>query len=151
VRDPLDRVLSQVRYHMDGKAYPILRDAGEDQLVQFATEPGQVLRGDYGRILAIWRKFVPPENIHLGFYEDIQNRPAEMLKGIQEFLGVETKISPNSELLAERRNDATPQKFSKDFLRRIAPAHAEAIRGSAEVLGQPAMRWLERFEKLRTP
>jgi hypothetical protein len=148
MRDPLDRVLSQLRYHMDGKAHPILRDAGEDQMVEFAKGLGQVLRGDYGRTLAIWRKFVPPENLYLGFYEDIQHKPAEMLDDIQEFLGVGTKISPSSELLTERRNAATPQKFSEKFLRRIAPAHAEAIRGSAEVLGQPASKWLERFEKL---
>jgi len=148
MRDPLDRVLSQTRYHMDGKAYPDLSRASEDELVQFATQPGQVLRGDYGRILAIWRKFIPAERIYLGYYEDIQNRPGDTLNSILDFLGAETIASVDGKQLAGRRNAASPRTFSGSFVRRIAPAHEGAIRGCVNALGEPAALWLERFKKL---
>jgi hypothetical protein len=148
MRDPLERVMSQMRYHMDGKASPDLSEARDNELVDFATAPGQVLRGNYERILNIWGQLIPQKNMHLVFYEDICERPAEVLADVRNFLGVKSGTPPQSSGIYEPRNASAPRMISGDLARHIAPAHEEVIRGCARTLGGPSLLWLQRFENL---
>ena len=150
MRDPLDRVLSQARYHMDGKAHPRLHDATEEQLIQFATAPGQIRRGNYVRIVDLWRKFVPLDNMHLVFYEDIVNRPEEVWRGILTFLGAEGSLALDLNVLSRKLNAATPRIISRDAVRSIGKAHQSTIRECADKLGGHAAVWAKRLEKLLT-
>jgi hypothetical protein len=148
MRDPLDRVLSQTRYHMDGKVHPNLRDAEEDRLVQFATEPGQIQRGDYTRIVDMWRKFVPAENMHLVFYEDIVNWPEEVWRGVLTFLGAEGSVAPDRNVLSRKLNTSSPRNISAYAIRSIAGIHENIVRQCADRFGGYALLWINRLEQI---
>lgn len=143
MRDPVDRVLSQLRYHMDGRAIPDLGGATDPELVNFATASGQILRGNYPRVLAIWQQFFPADQIHLVFYEDICRFPADVLAGIFRFLGVEPSLAAAGEQVSDRANASTSHPLSPWVIRQVAQEHAAVVSECARVFGGHAEGWLK--------
>lgn len=62
-------------------------------------EPGvdrYIVDGEYGRILASYGALLPRDQLLIAYWEDVQQRPAELVSEILDFLGVE-EASTSSE------------------------------------------------------
>ncbi len=148
MRDPVERVLSQLRYHLDGRAEPALSNLDEASLVAFASARGQVLRGNYPRTLDIWQRHFPTFSILTTFYEDICRRPVEALARILHFLGADSKVAPDITKAHLRVNAASEHIFSADIKRMIARAHEPIVEDCARRFGGHAVDWLGRCKVL---
>jgi hypothetical protein len=147
MRDPVDRVLSQVRYHMDGRAEPSLHDAPDSALVAFATAPGQLRRGNYPAILDAWLRHFPAAQVHSVFFEDISRRPSRVLDGVFHFLGIPAdRHGARTAQAASRANAANRHDFSPFVHRQVAMAHEPIVRECAARFGGLATDWLVRLE-----
>lgn len=149
MRDPLDRVLSQLFLHMDGRAGASLADASTETLVHFAVQSGQVERGNYPRIIDAWERYFPAGNIMRIFYEDICAFPERVLSQVFTFLGVHQAVLPDSERARERVNASSARQLDGGTIRRIAEIHEPVICECAHRLGGHALSWLERLERIK--
>jgi len=149
MRNPLDRVLSQLRYHMDGRALPCLGKASPHELVKFAVEEGQMARGDYPRILDTWSRYFPSKNIHCVFYEDICERPRKVLEEILSFIGANPECFPDAGEVATRRNASMERTLDIGTLRQIAEAHESVVRECARCFGGYAEDWFKRLTSMK--
>jgi len=94
MRNPIERVWSQTVMSFDrGKNRPIDTATEEELLRHFGGE-GALRRTDYLRTLETWGAFYPPERIFVGFLEDVEFFPEELLRAVYGFLGVDPSFAP---------------------------------------------------------
>ncbi len=94
MRNPIERVWSQTVMSFDrGKEGPI-EDATEEELLRHFGGEGARRRTDYLRTLETWGAFYPEDQIFVGFLEDVEFFPEELLGAVYGFLGVDPSFRP---------------------------------------------------------
>src|SRR5438874_4830690 len=121
LRDPVERAVSHHRMVlMDGREQRSFDDAvGEllrpDMLERARRHPrettGYIVWGEYGRILAGYFDVFPREQILVVFTDELERAPAQLLRRVQEFIGVRADFEPDN-LGARYRVGATVRDFS---------------------------------------
>jgi len=86
-RDPIERAWSQlsmgVRLGMINKF-----DATDpEEVICNLLNPGVLIRSHPSKIVARWKRYVPPENFRIYFFDDLKENPAELRRSILLFLG----------------------------------------------------------------
>lgn len=99
LRNPIDRAFSHHKHEIRRKRLP--REL-YDFWAALEQNPAYVEQGLYATHLTRWLEHFPREQIHIVFYEDICARPAEVFRGILEFIGVDPTFLPGR--LGERVN-----------------------------------------------
>lgn len=88
LRNPMERAWSQAGMML--AEYPTALDKmPESTVIGTFLHPRGLRNGDYLGNLARWEKHFPARRIFVGFLEEIQNRPEELLTRIYKFLGVD--------------------------------------------------------------
>lgn len=141
MRNPIDRVLSQLRLHLDGRVTPFHSKSNESAMFEFATAEAQMARGNYARTIAKWLRFFPASHIHTAFYEDICEQPNIVLKGVFQFLGVNSATARTPNLAFSRINVAGDYNFSTDLVKKIANVHKPIAEENAAWFGGHALNW----------
>ena len=141
MRDPVDRVLSQLRLHLDGLVAPILDKPDESAMLAFATAEAQLARGDYVRIVDTWLQHFPASHLHTTFYEDLCENPDRVVEEISRFLGVSSNKTRSSRVTSDPANVAGKYHFSSDLTARIADAHQPIVEACASRFGGRALVW----------
>ena len=97
MRNPIDRAWSHARMSFD-KKWDLYEKCNGDfknidnkSLIQHFKRKGLVLRGNYIRTMDIWESVYPVDQIYYAFYEDIAQRPKDLLLDIYRFIGVTAK------------------------------------------------------------
>ncbi len=121
LRDPVERAVSHHRMvSMDGREQRSFDDAiGEllrpDMLERARRHPrettGYIVWGEYGRILAGYFDVFPREQILVVFTDELERAPAQLLRRIQEFIGVMADFEPPN-LAVRYRAGAMQRRFS---------------------------------------
>ena len=99
VRDPAERAWSHAKKDLVRNAFRNMSDTSKDEFASFFTKEEQLKCGNHTGNIDKWSHYLKPENLFVGFYDDIQLRPAEMLMDLFEFLGVtadEKFVSPKA-------------------------------------------------------
>lgn len=139
LRNPIDRAWSHLRYEWTRGMRKEL--GGLDEIKTFIDSPAQMLRSNYLRTLDHWSAHYPTERIFVGFYDDIEARPAELVARILEFLGVDPARSEKQDLksrvLVSREAPMPPE--IRLYLSQKYMADLEAL---AERFGEPVTNWL---------
>jgi len=122
LRDPVERAVSHHRMVlMDGREQRSFDDAvGEllrpDMLERARRHPrettGYIVWGEYGRILAGYFDVFPREQILVVFTDELERAPAQLLRRIQEFIGVMADFEPPN-LAVRYRAGAGQRRFSR--------------------------------------
>lgn len=96
LRNPIDRAWSRIRFAWTLGEFDAVDDFAQ---IRAAIErPGPSLRGDYLRTLEIWESHFLLPQIFIGFFDDIVERPSELLRDVLSFLGLEPGSSPGPRL-----------------------------------------------------
>ncbi len=91
LRDPLERLWSDLAmFHRPKYGSQGLENAGEKSIRQFIGNSTHQASSRYVSNLRRWEKYYPPEQIFVGFQEQIRDNPEQLLKDICHFLGVAT-------------------------------------------------------------
>ncbi len=129
MRDPVDRAWSHARfdYRCHDSAFfasdvkSIVDVPDKDWKTAFVN-PGLVLCGDYLGQLERWLEVFDRRQVYIGFFEQIQRAPRDLLNSVFDFLGLATPARIDDEALAERVNAGVSKHLTPelgDCLRRI--------------------------------
>jgi hypothetical protein len=145
-RDPVERAWSQLSMGVRlGMISPF--DATDaDEVIRNLLNPGVLLRSHPSKIVARWRRYVPPDLFRIYFFDDLEKNPAELRRSILQFLGADPNKS-NGGLKADDNQDANKKKLRlTDKVRsRVAQFFEQELKACAAELGGPAKRWPARY------
>ncbi len=96
MRNPVDRAWSQALMNIVRKPKRDIGEVEDSEFFAHFKHDRSVMRGDYLTILDKWLSQFPSEQMHIGFFEDIVNRPKETLCEIFEYLGVSSDVDWDS-------------------------------------------------------
>ncbi len=104
LRDPVERAFSHyrmsVRRGFEDRSFDVaIREQLKPEALTESREQGDdtnsyVVRGEYARILAEYLESFPPEQIQVVFTRDLQENPMDLVRSVQEFLGVNIVAPP---------------------------------------------------------
>eukprot|EP01156_Anaeramoeba_ignava_P002520 Anaeramoba_ignava/a218641_14.p2 GENE.a218641_14~~a218641_14.p2 ORF type:complete len:233 (+),score=-10.41 a218641_14:183-881(+) len=116
MREPLDRAISAVNMRL--KQAGISKDVSHDELKKIIRrEAGSwdiISRGDYEKIISMWKKYVPEEKMLVLTMDDIKEKPKEVLNVTANFLGVE--LSVMDETLEEKVHKGVSYNITNEMI-----------------------------------
>jgi hypothetical protein len=145
LRNPIERTWSRIRKRAGNSGWE-LNNMPREELERLASIPALVARSDYVQALTVWRSYFPEEQIFVGFYEDIVERPREFLLNVFEFLGVEAAEKHVSHVAAQRVNASPSAAMPQGLQRYLAEKYYEPIKQLDSMVGGAAGRWLQEVE-----
>ncbi len=146
MRNPIDRAWSQIRFDWTRGASSGVDDP--ERVRAFIDAPMQALRGDYLRTLDLWEAAFPKEQIFLGFYDDITERPAGLLGDVLQFLGVDPALGAQAADLSRKVHVSKEAEIPADIRRYLARKyHPELVKLGARIGGH-AERWRREAEAM---
>lgn len=90
IRNPVERAWSNAKR-------VLVRDKGVgyeqvpfSEFEKFYQDENQIRGGSYSKIITRWQQYVQPDNLFVGFFDDIKNAPEDLLLRVFEFLEVST-------------------------------------------------------------
>lgn len=144
MRDPIDRAWSSARMSSDRRGL----DLGDEARWKGHLDTQRGKRGDYLRTLRQWRAHYPPERFFVGFFEDVEQRPAELLLRVLDFLGARADPALLPPTLGERFNPSTVVPLPPAAERHLAELYLEDLEALADEFGAPASDWLARARRV---
>ncbi len=114
IRNPVERIYSQ--YHF-AKSYSQLEDRPILQTIQ--EEPEYLDMSRYYHNISMYLKYFPRNQFFFVWFEDIQNKPDQLLSELYAFLGVDPSFRPKGS--KEKSNPARQSRFRglQNFIRRV--------------------------------
>ncbi len=149
LRDPIERAWSGALSEFVRRRRRPLESITDDEFILHFDRPGHLLRGDYVRTLSIWEGVFGPGQVFVGFLEQIQHQPRQLLLDLCRFLGIEVDDAVLTDGVGRRINFAGDYRgrVPERFERRLARQHLPQLRLLAARFGSPADAWLERAER----
>lgn len=89
MRNPVDRAWSHARMLLPELLGKPLDQIGEQEFLSYLAHPAARRKSEYTQILERWESVFPPEQMFLGFYDDIVRNPRTLLADVLEFLGLD--------------------------------------------------------------
>jgi Sulfotransferase domain len=114
LRSPVDRIASHYNF---AKYFVGIEDRSFDQAVR--EEPEFIDMSLYFWNLSMFLEHFPEEQIFIVWFEDIKDRPEELLKEVYTFLGVDPSFRPAR--LHEKSNQGRISRYTllQDYIRKI--------------------------------
>ncbi len=94
MRNPIERVWSHAVMSFDKVEKGSVGSVPERKLLRKIGRDSSRSLTDYLRTLETWRRFYPDERIFVGFLEDVHFFPAELLRAVYGFLGIDASFRP---------------------------------------------------------
>jgi Sulfotransferase family len=145
-RDPVERAWSQLSMGVRlGMISPFdVTDA--DEVIRNLLNPGVLLRSHPSKIVARWKRYVPPDLFRVYFFDDLEQNPAELRRSLLLFLGADPN-KPSGRLKADDNHDGRKDKlrFTDKVRSRVARFFEQELKACAAELGGPAKQWPARY------
>jgi hypothetical protein len=92
LRNPIDRAWSQALLNLVVRKHRPYETVTEEEFLAHFRHQRTVSRGDYLGMLDKWLSVFPQEQLFIGFFEDIKERPRELLSAVFEHVGVSADV-----------------------------------------------------------
>lgn len=99
LRHPIEKAQSLYRHYLK---LGLIKNIDFDKAIK--EEPQILSSGNYKQHMEHWQSLFRPDQFHYVLMDDIKEKPEEVLKGIEAFLGIKEYIPEN---LREKKNAAT--------------------------------------------
>lgn len=139
MRDPIERAWSQLRLASRGGDPERFSDL--TAAATFLKSPAQERRGNYLRTLELWEARYPAEQLLIGFYDDIVERPQEFLCTVLDFLGVDPGGSGAGDPLSTHYNVGHPRQLPHEVKQLLAEMYGPDLETLADRFGGHPARW----------
>ncbi|MCP4142733.1 MAG: sulfotransferase [Chloroflexi bacterium] len=151
MRDPIDRIWSAAARHFVINNKRVIRKIGEEELLSFVKKRATILRANYLRTLSVWESIFPTDQIHIDFFDNIQDNPNEVLLRIFGFLGV--KASTEYMLVEPYKRVASSTKKAKTSIPHtlehvVCVQNIDQLNELSQRFGGHTTKWLERAKKV---
>lgn len=149
MRDPIERSWSSALMSLGKRSGRPVESITDEELMRHFERSSHSLRGDYVRTLEVWEGVFGPDQVFVGFLDEIQNDPADLLLRTYRFLGVADDAAHIPAAVSSRVNpspsqaNAVPERF-QIYLARM---HLPQLQELSDRFGEPATAWLRRAEE----
>jgi len=145
-RDPVERAWSQLSMGIHLRMITPFDVTDADEVVRNLLNPGVLLRSHPSKIVARWKRYVPPDLFRVYFFDDLEKNPAELRRSILMFLGADPN-KPSGGLKPGDNQDVRRDKlrFTDKVRSRVAQFFDQELRACAAELGGPAKQWPARY------
>jgi hypothetical protein len=130
MRNPIDRAWSHALMGLVSRPRRKYEDVAQSEFYDHFTSARSIARGDYRRILDRWMSVFPRKQIYIGFFDDISNRPKELLLELFEFIGVKPVLDwsmfPYNTSVNEGVKVPMPEQY-RDFLEQLYCQEIECL------------------------
>ncbi len=92
MRNPIDRAWSQALMNLVSRANRRREDVSDDEFRDHFRSARSLRRGDYLTTIDNWLAHFPQEQLLVGFYEDLSDRPRGLLTDVFRHLRVSTNV-----------------------------------------------------------
>lgn len=92
LRNPVERAWSQALLNLVVRQRRTFDSVTEEEFIAQFRHQRTIGRGDYLGILESWLSAFPEEQMFIGFFEDIGERPKELLSDVFEHIGASTDV-----------------------------------------------------------
>ncbi len=115
MRNPIDRVWAAARRILWKESDGKLQDVDESRFLDVFRDERVVSRSDYAAILDNWLSVFPAQKMYVAFFEDIVDRPQQLLKEIFEHIGVSADVNwdsfPFGQVINRNPDYPIPERF----------------------------------------
>ena len=151
MRDPIDRVWSAAVRNFTVNRKIKMKDVGKEELLGFARSQSTISRTNYLSALSIWEAVFPSAQIHIDFFDNIQENPDKVLLRIFDFLNVEPNIKymkrkPKKKVASSTKKAGIPIPNYLEY--EICTQNIEQLYELSQRFGGHASKWLERAENI---
>jgi hypothetical protein len=146
LRDPIDRSWSQINMHVRQGKLTEAEASDWGNVNANLSRDGFSARSHPSKIWSRWTKFIPPERIRYFFFDDLQQRPAELRANILRFLGADPEKSSGA-LPADYNRKTNRHKIgmSQSVREHMIGFFCEELLDCARIFDGPAKKWLSSY------
>ena len=141
LRNPIDRAWSQALMNLVVQTGRRHADVSDAEFVRHFESRASMLRGDYVGIIRNWSRCFPADQLLVGLYDDIADRPHELMTRIFCHLRVSTNVEwsqfPLQSIVFAGPTIPLPQRL-RTHLQRL---YAKKIEQCAALLDERILRW----------
>lgn len=123
IRNPIERAWSAAKKNLLRDVSRSFDEVSFEAFKEFYSRDYQVRCGHYTKIIQQWSNHLAKEKFFIGFFDDIHNRPVELLFDVFKFLGVPSEPALVNRLAAQSVLNATMDMGMPpnhlDFLNRL--------------------------------
>lgn len=144
LRDPIERAWSQAVMNMVEIAGRPAEEIEDEAFIEHLSDPRVRLRNDYPGIIDRWSGAFGAENLHIGFFEDVSERPIELLQGILDFLGLDAGSDEFFSDSGRRVRPGIPLEMPDSVRALLVADNTDGLRRLHQRLGSPVDAWMRR-------
>lgn len=150
LRNPVSRSWSAVRRQIPPGARKLrgaAMKAAQLRVLELMNSPKFMAWNDYITPIKLWREIFGENKVFIGFYDDLQAKPRELLRSVLDFLEVDSGDQHYTETLDEVINAAPKIDLPKEYLPELYAPHIEQLRELEKMFGGPVSKWLAKAEE----
>jgi hypothetical protein len=125
IRNPIDRAWSQALMNLVVRKKRAFEDVSDEAFLEHFRHERSIVRGDYNRILEQWSRVFPKEQMLVGLFKDIRERPTELLAQVFDHIGVTRDVDwaafPCTQVVHRGVGVPLPDKFRAELERIYGP------------------------------
>lgn len=117
MRNPVQRAWSYALMHfgIQGKS---LTSVSKEEFIEHFNSQDSKLRSSYLRTIRIWKNYYPEKQFFIGFFEEIERCPEDLLKRICNFLEVDNSFYTSNNFINKKINKSRnkiniPQNYAE--------------------------------------
>ncbi len=148
MRNPIDRSWSHVVKDFAEHKKRSLDSVTDEEWKSALGHRGVTLRSDYIRTLDLWGEHYPKDQIFVGFFDDILERPRELLLDVYRFLGVRASEELLPVGLAKAVNTGYRASVPERWERYLSREYIDQLRVLSNRFSGPTSNWLVRAEAM---
>lgn len=141
MRNPIERAWSQAVMDLTTRSGRALGDVAPTELSAHFRSPAVLRNGRYTEMIDHWLAHFPEEQLLLGFYEDVQERPRELLARVFRHAGVAADVDWAAFPYAERIHAGPGAAIPPRYREELAALFGDEIRRLADRFGGGARAW----------
>lgn len=145
LRDPIDREWSRVKMNLlKHKGKGTIANVSREEFLAHINEQAQLEANDYTALIEKWRKFFPPEQTLIFYYEELQENPQLLFDKVCDFLKISRHRLSN---IDKKRNSGIRENIPDSFLKELAILNYPFIERFSKNHPTPyADRWREKYK-----
>lgn len=134
IRNPIDRSWSNVQMSVRASEPQMT----SEQIRAELQGPRPRALSDYHTTLSLWSEYFPPEQIFLGYLDDVSIAPGRVLEAVGQFLGVGAITWKGAR---RRVHQGESTSIPREYWNLLAEQHMDEIAVLSKMYGGPAHTW----------
>jgi hypothetical protein len=127
LRNPILRTWSQAAMYFGKRGHPDLNQVPDEEMQRFLNRERTYRNSDYLRTLGIWEALYPASQVFVGFFEQLEQEPDQLLRDVYGFLGVDTSERHIPASVHRKVHARQYPPIPESLARRLAQQHYESI------------------------